>query len=122
MTVGVILPESSFFKRQYKGAIIKGIRTFPDSTLTRRYMLHGVSLFADKYSPTELFNFFCEQILPKNMNAILYLSNSDYQGEYTSSGQYALQVSNFLGIPVIAWNGDNSGFFQVSTSEWFVFV
>ena len=68
----------------------------------------------DKYSPPELLEAVCDHIMGNEMNAILYMSNTDYEGDHTSSGQYMLQVCNFLGVPVIAWNGDNSGFFQVS--------
>ena len=114
MTAGVIIPDSAFFKRRYQGAITKAIRQFPSSTLKFNYDLIGMALWAKKYSPTELLNFFCRQVLSRKMNAIMYMSNSDYEGEYTSAGQFILQVSNNLVIPVISWNGDNSGFFQVS--------
>ena len=118
LTAGVILPKSAFFRRRYSSAIMTAIRgfkdIFPSSKLRDKYELRGVVLHADKYSPPELLNFFCEEILANKMNVVIYMSNSDYEGQHTSAGQFVLQVSNYLGIPVIAWNADNSGFFQVS--------
>ena len=70
-----------------------------------------------EYSPTEILDTFCEEIFAKDISVILYMSNLDYEGEHTAAGQYMLQVANFLGVPVIAWNGDNSGFFQVKYIE-----
>lgn len=89
--------------------------------LPREYMLKGTFMFIDDYSPPEILDAFCEAILAHSMNTILYMSNTDYEGHHTSTGMYVLQVSNFLGIPVIAWNGDNSGFFQVSFMKYFFF-
>ena len=45
----------------------------------------------------------------KNVTTILYLTNSELFGRSTASSQYFLQLASYLGIPVIAWNADNSG-------------
>ena len=34
-------------------------------------------------------------------------------GRSTASSQYLLQLAGYLGIPVIAWNADNSGLEKV---------
>lgn len=47
------------------------------------------------------------------MSTILYMTNSDIWGGNAASAQYLLQLTNFLGIPVIAWNADNIGLDQV---------
>lgn len=35
--------------------------------------------------------------------------NYEQYGRSTASAQYFLQLAGYLGIPVIAWNADNSG-------------
>lgn len=49
------------------------------------------------------------------MSAILYLMNYEKYGRSTASAQYFLQLAGYLGIPVIAWNADNSGLERVSS-------
>ena len=49
-----------------------------------------------------------------NVSAILYLMNYEQYGRSTASAQYFLQLAGYLGIPVIAWNADNSGLERVS--------
>lgn len=50
-----------------------------------------------------------------NVSSILYLMNYEKYGRSTASAQYFLQLAGYLGIPVIAWNADNSGLERVST-------
>lgn len=51
----------------------------------------------------------CHQFLKANVSAIIYLMNHEQFGRSTASAQYLLQLSGYLGIPVISWNADNSG-------------
>ncbi|XP_049957839.1 glutamate receptor ionotropic, NMDA 2B-like [Schistocerca serialis cubense] len=51
----------------------------------------------------------CTEFLSVNVSAILYLMNYEKYGRSTASAQYFLQLAGYLGIPVIAWNADNSG-------------
>lgn len=51
----------------------------------------------------------CHQFLRANVSAIIYLMNYEQFGRSTASAQYLLQLSGYLGIPVISWNADNSG-------------
>lgn len=51
----------------------------------------------------------CHQFLKANVSAIIYLMNYEQFGRSTASAQYLLQLSGYLGIPVISWNADNSG-------------
>jgi hypothetical protein len=39
--------------------------------------------------------------------------NYEKYGRSTASAQYFLQLAGYLGIPVIAWNADNSGLERV---------
>lgn len=56
----------------------------------------------------------CNEFLSANVSAILYLMNYEKYGRSTASAQYFLQLAGYLGIPVIAWNADNSGLERVS--------
>ena len=58
---------------------------------------------------SEILNNLCEDFLQMNVTTILYLTNSELFGRSTASSQYFLQLASYLGIPVIAWNADNSG-------------
>jgi hypothetical protein len=55
----------------------------------------------------------CQEFLSVNVSAILYLMNYEKYGRSTASAQYFLQLAGYLGIPVIAWNADNSGLERV---------
>jgi ionotropic glutamate receptor NMDA 2B len=57
----------------------------------------------------EILNVLCEDFLKKNVSTILYLTHSELFGRSTASSQYFLQLASYLGVPVIAWNADNSG-------------
>ena len=50
------------------------------------------------------------------MAAIIYINNKEHYGRNTASSQYFLQLARYLGIPVIAWNADNSGLDQEQVS------
>ena len=65
----------------------------------------------------EILDSLCEEFLPRNVSAILYLTNSELFGRSTASSQYFLQLASYLGIPVVAWNADNSGL-ERRVSEW----
>ena len=58
---------------------------------------------------TAILKSLCKEFLSYNVSAILYLMNYEQYGRSTASAQYFLQLAGYLGIPVIAWNADNSG-------------
>lgn len=62
-----------------------------------------------------ILNSLCKEFLSVNVSAILYLMNYEKYGRSTASAQYFLQLAGYLGIPVIAWNADNSGLERVSS-------
>ena len=43
-------------------------------------------------------------------------------GRSTASSQYLLQLAGYLGIPVIAWNADNSGLERVNLEKTDLFI
>ena len=55
----------------------------------------------------------CDELLRRNVSAILYLFNMETFGRATASVQYFFQLSSYLRIPVISWNADNSGLERV---------
>lgn len=77
-----------------------------------RWWLRTLSLSLSRVS--EILKSLCNDFLPKNVSAILYLMNYETYGRSTASAQYFLQLAGYLGIPVIAWNADNSGLERVS--------
>ena len=59
--------------------------------------------------------------IASNVSAILFLTNYEAYGRETASAQYFLQLAGYLGIPVIAWNADNSGLEKVSEISLIIF-
>jgi hypothetical protein len=57
----------------------------------------------------------CETFLKRNVSAILFLSNTELYGRNIAAAQYFLQLTNYLRIPVVAWNADNSGLEKVQS-------
>lgn len=72
-----------------------------------------VVLLALTPSPTEILSTLCNQLLVKNVSTIIYMTNSESWGKNAASAQYLMQLTGYLGIPVIAWNSDNIGLEQV---------
>ncbi len=55
----------------------------------------------------------CSHFLSNRTAAIVYLTDSESYGRHAMASQYFLQLANYLRIPVVAWNADNSAFEQV---------
>ncbi|XP_076634854.1 glutamate ionotropic receptor NMDA type subunit 2 isoform X2 [Colletes latitarsis] len=116
LKVGMMVPHKSFGVREYTKAVTSAVNTLQKSTrgpklrLFERYDIHvKVAMKALTPSPTAILNSLCKEFLPTNVSAILYLMNYEQYGRSTASAQYFLQLAGYLGIPVIAWNADNSG-------------
>lgn len=74
-------------------------------------------------SSTAILDLVCETFLKRNVSAILFLSNTELYGRNTAAAQYFLQLTNYLRIPVIAWNADNSGLEKVNRNLlWFIII
>ncbi|XP_043509311.1 glutamate receptor ionotropic, NMDA 2B isoform X8 [Frieseomelitta varia] len=116
LRVGMMVPHKSFAVREYTKAVTSAVNTLQKSTrgprlrLFQRYDIHvKVAMKSLTPSPTEILKSLCNEFLPMNVSAILYLMNYEKYGRSTASAQYFLQLAGYLGIPVIAWNADNSG-------------
>ncbi|XP_076764017.1 glutamate ionotropic receptor NMDA type subunit 2 isoform X6 [Xylocopa sonorina] len=116
LKVGMMVPHKSFGVREYTKAVTSAVNTLQKSTrgpklkLFQRYDIHvKVSMKSLTPSPIEILKSLCKEFLPMNVSTILYLMNYEKYGRSTASAQYFLQLAGYLGIPVIAWNADNSG-------------
>ncbi|XP_065160773.1 glutamate receptor ionotropic, NMDA 2B-like isoform X2 [Atheta coriaria] len=110
--VGMVVPYKSFGTREYTKAVTSAKyalqRKFP--MLFKKYDLHVHIVMKEMTpSPTAILKSLCQEFLSFNVSAILYLMNYEQYGRSTASAQYFLQLAGYLGIPVIAWNADNSG-------------
>ncbi|XP_076764022.1 glutamate ionotropic receptor NMDA type subunit 2 isoform X10 [Xylocopa sonorina] len=119
LTVGLVVPHTNFGVREYRKTVnrtvtslhrMKGQNRF---SFLRKYEFTQqsveLSMMTLTPSPTEILKSLCKEFLPMNVSTILYLMNYEKYGRSTASAQYFLQLAGYLGIPVIAWNADNSG-------------
>ncbi|XP_066971386.1 glutamate receptor ionotropic, NMDA 2B-like isoform X1 [Macrobrachium rosenbergii] len=125
LSIGIVLPHSTFKKRKYdsaiKNAIFNLVKKAELQELVKNYDLSFknvvMSTMHASSSPTTILETLCDQFLPNNVSAILYLFNSENYGRSTASVQYFFQLAGYLGIPVIAWNADNSGLERRTSSS-----
>ncbi|XP_046817536.1 glutamate receptor ionotropic, NMDA 2B isoform X5 [Vespa crabro] len=124
LTIGLVVPHTNFGAREYTKAINRVVNNLHKGQAAK---IRGQTRFTflDKYvftphqvkntmlrltpSPTAILDSLCKDFLSLNVSAILYLMNYEQYGRSTASAQYFLQLAGYLGIPVIAWNADNSG-------------
>ncbi|KAF8786655.1 Glutamate receptor ionotropic like protein [Argiope bruennichi] len=115
---GAILPHTSLItvSRSYNKKITdsldmltKGRNAKFNFAKYKRYLKPLIVPLPLDPSPTVVLNALCNQMLPANVTAILYLTNAEVYGSNAASAQYLLQLTGYLGIPVIAWNADNIG-------------
>ncbi|XP_054718557.1 glutamate receptor ionotropic, NMDA 2B-like [Uloborus diversus] len=121
LRIGAILPRMAFFGRSSRAYS----KTLDEATKNvNRNKVMSFS-FTDTYqldtqmvtmelsaSPLDVLKTLCENILPYNVTAILYMTNAPVYGINIATAQYMLQLTGYLGIPVIAWNVDNIGLEQ----------
>ncbi|XP_013146716.1 PREDICTED: glutamate receptor ionotropic, NMDA 2B-like [Papilio polytes] len=112
ITAALVVPHKAFGARDYtraeKAALAKLPRKlqklFSHVRLNITLSMQGLTP-----SPMSILDSLCKEFLAVNVSAILYLMNHEQYGRSTASAQYFLQLAGYLGIPVIAWNADNSG-------------
>ncbi|XP_042886084.1 uncharacterized protein LOC122262195 [Penaeus japonicus] len=114
LNVGFIMPLTRLRLRKYQGKIRTGLKQFNDELGKYRfgYMEFIQKQFQINPSPTKILDTLCKSFLPMNVSAIIYTTTDESFGRNTASAQYFLQLAGYLGIPVIAWNADNSGLEQ----------
>ncbi|KAA0188752.1 hypothetical protein HAZT_HAZT005684 [Hyalella azteca] len=110
------MPHSVFNSRIYRKNINLAMKDFNrDFFGEYSFTYENVEqqMFQLTPSPTAILDVLCDRFLPKKISAILYVTNDETYGRNTASSQYFLQLAGYLGIPVIAWNADNSGLEQL---------
>ncbi|GBM68046.1 hypothetical protein AVEN_51693-1 [Araneus ventricosus] len=120
--IGAILPATAFeqIKRQYDKALIDTANNINKGKFNRFAFTNLYKLEAQKHvmalaaSPLNVLKTLCDKVLPHNVTAIIYMTNSPVYGSNAASAQYMLQLTGYLGLPVIAWNVDNVGLEQVA--------
>ncbi|XP_066901642.1 glutamate receptor ionotropic, NMDA 2B isoform X2 [Halyomorpha halys] len=114
--VGLLVPKRQFGSRDYQKSVNTALMSIQRATRGRQLssfksfdFQHITVMNPYTPSPTAILRSLCSEFLSANVSAILYLMNYEKYGRSTASAQYFLQLAGYLGIPVIAWNADNSG-------------
>lgn len=124
ITFGAILPATALttIKRAYNKKIADTVESIIKGkdvkfNFTNDYVLAQaqVVLVSLNPSPNEVLSTLCNQLLTYNITTVIYMTNSDVYVQNTASAQYLMQLTGYLGIPMIAWNADNIGLEQVSS-------
>ncbi|PIO77367.1 hypothetical protein TELCIR_00553 [Teladorsagia circumcincta] len=105
--------------KAYDKAFKEVIRKINDGTsisslrrLATKYTFGAV----DCILPTGMFlvrdvlNCICHTIVKNKVALVIFVTASETYDSTTSAEQYFLTLTAYTGIPVIAWNADNSGF------------
>ena len=117
VTVAVVLPKTNFQKRAY----IKAIKTAAEVTTKMEGMSFEdrgfeLSPYLEEMeripAPTVVLGKICDQFLNNNTAAVFYLTNDENYGRYSVASQYFIQLAQYVQIPIISWNADNSAFEQ----------
>ncbi|ODN02749.1 Glutamate receptor ionotropic, NMDA 2B [Orchesella cincta] len=123
----MILPHSIFHRKDYLKSINVALTNFKPKNGTEEMFSRFFNLDPLKHvlvrlitispSPQDILSTLCEAFLTSNVSAIIYLTNIEKYTTSTAASQYFLQLAGYLGLPVIAWNADNSGFQRRATSS-----
>ena len=123
ITFGAILPTTALItvRRAYYKRISDSVENLMRDrqakfNFTNHYRISQaqVVMISLNPSPTEVLSTLCQQLLVKDVSTVIYMTNSDVYGHNVASAQYLMQLTGYLGIPMIAWNADNIGLEQVS--------
>nr|XP_042903924.1 glutamate receptor ionotropic, NMDA 2B-like [Parasteatoda tepidariorum] len=120
ITIGAILPLFSFLKfpRAYNKSLDDATKSINENKrykfgFTHKYRLEARNTMMDlSASPLSVLRTLCDSILAHNVSAIMYMTNAQVYGSNAATAQYMLQLTGYLGLPVIAWNVDNVGLEQ----------
>lgn len=139
LKVGIVLPRQIFQQRRYQKIISSSLssirqtrgslfreRSNPSSPLDHvrlhyqfEWSQHSFKLFDEDDSinfgdlevsppPADVTSLLCQHVT-NGSAAIIYFTNTEKFGRTTAASQYFLKMAGFLGIPVLAWNADNTG-------------
>ncbi|KAI1720636.1 ligated ion channel l-glutamate- and glycine-binding site domain-containing protein [Ditylenchus destructor] len=72
-----------------------------------------------QFYPSDVLNCLCETMISNKVALIIFVTASEEFDEVTAASQYFLHMASQTGIPIIAWNADNSGYtFSKPLSEY----
>ncbi|CAB3397418.1 unnamed protein product [Caenorhabditis bovis] len=103
----------------YDKAIKDIIRSINDATavsslrrLSTRYVFSAVDciLPTGTFNVKEVLDCLCNNVTANNVALIVFMTASELYDTTTAAEQYFLTAASYTGIPIIAWNADNSGF------------
>ncbi|XP_076324984.1 glutamate receptor ionotropic, NMDA 2B-like isoform X2 [Tachypleus tridentatus] len=118
VTFGVIFPQTLLLTvtRSYDKKLRESVEAFTLSKYIKYKFKNSYEITSPPRadlslnpSPTDILKILCNSVVKENTIAILYFTNSEIYGSNTASVQYLLQLTAYMGIPVIAWNADNIG-------------
>ena len=123
INVAFVLPYSDFYyaRRKLTGPVISktnsfGMEKYPISNFGTKFKTNTEFLYMQYYNPSEIIKNICNNILKRGtVNTVVFASAGDLTETYGAL-RMAVQIVARMGIPVIAWDGDGTGFSQVSTS------
>ncbi|CAD5231861.1 unnamed protein product [Bursaphelenchus xylophilus] len=80
--------------------------------LADRYTLvpYDCILPRGQFLPSDVLSCLCDTLLHHKVAFIIFVTASEDYESTTSAGQYFLHLAGQTGIPIVAWNADNSGF------------
>ncbi|ODN03704.1 Glutamate receptor ionotropic, NMDA 2B, partial [Orchesella cincta] len=124
--VGMILPYTIYQRRGYIRQVNYALNNFKRqhsseqvfssffniSELQKHVVIRMISFSP---SPQDIETAVCEITSSKTVSAIIYLNNNEMYTNATATSQYLFQLAGRLGLPVIAWNADNSGFQRINS-------
>ncbi|XP_059095158.1 glutamate receptor ionotropic, NMDA 2B-like isoform X1 [Tigriopus californicus] len=111
--LGLIVPYSIYKDRDYTKMVSKSIFELRKAgsklfAFRPNDQIHRIMMKVNP-GPTEILGTLCDNFAQNNVSAIVFMTNNELFGRSTASSQYFLQLTAFLGIPVITWAADNAG-------------
>lgn len=120
VSVAVVLPYSMFKQREYRKKIKEAAEGLTWLNLEKAGGFE-VSPFLEMLqplpSPTEVLGKICNHFLPNRTAAVLYLTDNENYGRDSVASQYFMQLAQYVRLPVISWNADNSAFEMAATPD-----
>uniref|UniRef100_A0A915HG74 Receptor ligand binding region domain-containing protein n=1 Tax=Romanomermis culicivorax TaxID=13658 RepID=A0A915HG74_ROMCU len=110
IAVGIIFPRTTayfadrLFTRRFKAEQPQQQYNFANY-FTFRKIIANLSEVA---FPMDTIRVLCDQMVKEQVVAIIYLAHWETYGRSSASIQYLIHMASYTGIPIIAWNADNS--------------
>ena len=114
VSVAVVLPYSHFKSKKYKKKIKDAAESLKDLTFESSgfELSPYLEMMQRVPTPTEVLGKICDSFLTNKTSAVFYLTNDENYGRYSVASQYFIQLAQYVQIPIISWNADNSAYEQ----------